>query len=238
MSARHCLAIVKKENSGDGEIHFDHSCVRRFISLQHRLTPHADVLTSNFLQGCTCLYRCREQLCLRFPSPWEGLATETHRKEKPPTPARAPPQSPPVSGPSEAGPDSTSGAASQGQVAGFSAQTGPRRWLKEMGSTCTPGRLAARGLESTGPFPRQPFPGVRSSRSGPPGRASKGAGHRAPSPADRVLTAPFILEFGLSLTHSSTPGMFTEFIHTPGMQRPTPGVGERVARWEDRQMLG
>lgn len=157
------VLLSLKKNSGDDEIHFDHTCVLRFSSLLHRPTPHTEVLTSNFLQGCTCLYRCGEQLCLRFPSPWEGLATESHRKERPPTPARAPPQSPAVSGPSEAGPDSTSGAASQGQVAGFSALTGLRGWLKEVASACTPGRLSACGLESTEPFPRQPRPGVRSS---------------------------------------------------------------------------
>ena len=37
-----CYRSKKKKNSGDDNIHFDHSCVRRFVFLQHRLTPSMD----------------------------------------------------------------------------------------------------------------------------------------------------------------------------------------------------
>lgn len=94
-----------------------------------------------------------------------------------------------------------------------------------MGSVCTPLCLTARGLESTGPSL-----GSRVRGSGP-----ADLGHQVKAPATGLLLQLMFSRLVLSLTHSSTPGMFIEFRYLLGMQKLTLRIWEHVAWWETQQ---
>ena len=94
-----------------------------------------------------------------------------------------------------------------------------------MGSLCTPLCLAARGLEFTGPSLGSCVRG-----SGP-----ADLGHQVKAPATGLLLQLMFPRLVLSLTHSSTPGMFIEFRYLLGMQKLTLGIWEHVAWWETQQ---
>lgn len=136
------------------------------------------------MQGCTCLYRCRERLCLCFPSPCKGLATSlqklTGRRAPPPlspTQLQAPPGLPPVSstlpGRSRHLPGSSLIRASWPGSHHSLACKGSRT----MGSVCIPHCFTAHGLEST-----SPSLGSRVQRSGP-----ADLGHQVKTPATGLL---------------------------------------------------
>ena len=118
---------------------------------------HGSVLTSNFMQGCTCLYRCRERLCLCFPA----LA----RRAPPPlspTQVGAPPGLPPVSSTLPGRYRHLPGSSLIRASWPGSHHSPACKGSRTMGSVCIPRCFTAHGLEST-----SPSLGSRVQRSGP-----------------------------------------------------------------------